>query len=245
MRFSFVLLTWNRCRFLERCLKALLESIAYRDQCEVVVLDNGSTDGTKDLLASYRAEQNFRVITLAKNHGLNAYKRLFKVADAEYVVVVDDDVLEFPAGLDSIFADYLETFPEYGFLALNVVQNEFTNGAKPGADSYVEKVRDGKTIEHGPTGGWCTCFRSRDYGKLWWPLLFTKFDMKNTEDGFLVRQFKRRLGLKSGIIRDAVCFHATGPYYAREFRYLDREIEKYAKSNLPDFVAWYESYRNK
>jgi hypothetical protein len=157
-------------------------------------------------------------------------------------VIVDDDVLEFPARMDLIFADYMRTFPDYGFLALNVVQNEFTNGAKLGPEAFVEDVRAGKTIQEGPAGGWCACFRKKDYRRLWLRWMFTKLDMRGGEDGFLVRHFRERLHLRSGIIRDAVCFHASGPYYAKQFGHLEREIEKYAKSNLPAFVAQYQEY---
>jgi len=243
MKISFVILTWNRYKFLEKCLQELTKSIDDKTSCEVIVMDNGSTDDTANVLKLYEDSELVKVIRRNSNHGLNAYKKLFKAATGEYVVIVDDDVLAFPKGIDSVFLDYMTTFPDYGFLALNVVQNEFTNGAKPGPESYVEEARNNKVIERGPTGGWCACFRKKDYNKISLRFFFTNLNMKRSEDGLIAKLFYKKLGLKSGLIQEAYCFHACGPYYAKEYGHLEREIEKYAKSGLKDFVGVYKQYK--
>lgn len=240
MRFSFVLLTWNRYRFLESCLDALLRGIADQNECEVLVLDNGSTDRTREVLAHYGEDSPVRAILRDRNYGLNAYKELFAEAKGDYIVTVDDDVLEFPANVDRIFAEYMEAFPDYGYLALNVIQNEFTNGAKPGPEVYTDETRNGKTIQRGPAGGWCSCFRRSDYRKIRLRVRMFPFSMKRPEDGFISGNLRRKLHLESGVIKDAVCFHATGPHYAKKFGHLDREIEKYKKAGLHNFVDWYK-----
>jgi hypothetical protein len=138
----------------------------------------------------------------------------------------------------------MQAFPDYGLLALNVIQDERSNGAKPGPESYSLDTRDGKTIEQGPAGGWCTCFRQSDYRKLWLRMLLRPWSMKAGEDSFLQNNFRKKLSLKGGIIREAVCFHACGPYYAREYGHLEREIEKYTISGLQSFVDHYSKYRD-
>ncbi len=243
MKFSFVLLTWNRHKFIQACLQALIGSIAHPQECEIIVMDNGSSDETPAVLASYRGHKMVHVVTRKKNYGLNAYKKLLGYAKGTYIVIVDDDVLSFPPKVDATFAEYMQAFPDYGFLALNVIQNEFTNGAKPTAENYAEDARNGRVVEQGPTGGWCSCFRRSDYRKLRLRLLFSKLGMGRGEDNFLANNFERRLRLKSGIIRDAVCFHASGPYYAREYGHLDREIEKYMLAGLAPFAEEYKQYR--
>jgi glycosyltransferase involved in cell wall biosynthesis len=242
MRFSFVLLTWNRYKFLEKCLEGLISSIANQDDAEVIVMDNGSTDKTQEILNRYQDSKLVRVLRRKKNYGLNSYKKLFDEGRGEYIVIVDDDVLQFPPRVDKIFAVYMQTFPDYGFVALNVVQDEFTNGAKPGPENYTEETRKGKTIQRGPTGGWCACFRNSDYRKIRLRLMFANLSMKRSEDGFIASNLEKKLSLKSGIIKDAVCFHASGPYYAQQFGHLDREIEKYSKSGLGSFVKEYQKY---
>ncbi|GAA3993536.1 glycosyltransferase family 2 protein [Mucilaginibacter dorajii] len=244
MKMSFVILTWNRYKFLEKCLEALTLSIADTKECEIVVMDNGSTDDTSIILDRYKDQEFVRIIKRDKNYGLNSYKKLFSYAKGDYIVVVDDDVLTFPKQLDRVFENYMLTFRHYGFIALNVIQDEFTNGAKPGPEFYTEEAIDDKVIEYGPTGGWCACFRKKDYRKLWFKVLFANLDMKYSEDGFLVHNFQKKLGLKSGIIKDQFCFHASGPYYAKQYGHLDREIAKYKQSGLQSLVSDYQKYHN-
>jgi hypothetical protein len=147
--------------------------------------------------------------------------------------------------LDNIFCDYMQALPEYGYLALDVVQNEFTNGAKPGPEQYTEETVNGHTVLRGPTGGWCTCFRRADYRRIRLRFKLTNLNMTRSDDAVLSNALERKLGLKSGIIPAAVCFHASGPHYAREYGHLDREIEKYAAAGLTAFVDAYEEYREK
>jgi len=243
MKISFVILTWNRYKFLDKCLAALLPAINHKNEAEVIVMDNGSTDETKAVLDQYISNPLVKIVKRKKNYGLNAYKKLFSMAKGEYVVIVDDDVLSFPDGLDDLFIDYLKAFPDYGFIALNVIQNEFTLGAKPPIENYIEEVSGLKVIEKGPTGGWCACFEKKNYNKIRLRFLLTNLDMSKSEDGLLVNLFSRKLKLKSGLIRDHYCLHACGPHYAREYGHMDRELEKYSKAGLDSIVEEYKNYQ--
>lgn len=242
MKISFVILTWNRYQFLEKCLGNLVSSISDLAACEIIVMDNGSTDATDQVLEKYKNNAYFKIIKLKKNYGVAAYKKLFAKIKGEYAVIVDDDVLSFPPALDDIFLKYMTTYTDYGFVALNVMQNEFTDGAKPGMEHYTEDVRGNMIIERGPTGGWCACFRMSDYRKVKWRFLFSKISMKVSEDGMLSMLFQKRLKLKTGLIKKEICFHACGPYYAKEYGHLKREIEKYANSGLSQYVEKYSEY---
>lgn len=242
MKISFVVLTWNRYKFLDLCLTNLVQSVGDLSSCEIIVMDNGSTDGTAAVLDKYEQDAHFRIIRLKKNFGLAAYKKLFAKAKGKYIVIVDDDVLSFPKELDTLFINYMETYTDYGFIALNVIQNEFTDGAKPGMEQYTDDIRGNMAIERGPTGGWCACFRKSDYNKIKWRFWFAKINMKVSEDGMLSLLFNKKLKLKSGLIKNAVCFHACGPHYAKEYGQLDREIEKYKNAGLDSYVEKYRSY---
>jgi glycosyltransferase involved in cell wall biosynthesis len=243
MKISFVILTWNRYKFLEQCLPALIDSINDPSDCEIIVMDNGSTDNTRDVLKQFENNSLVKIIYRNKNYGLNSYKGLFSKAEGDLIVVVDDDVLQFPANIDTTFIKYMNTFTHYGFVALNVVQNEFTDGAKPGPENYKEETINGMTIEQGPTGGWCACFRKADFKKIQLRFVLTNMNIKNSEDGILSTRLRRRLKLKSGIIKNEICFHACGPYYAQQYDHLDREIEKYAYAGLQNYVDRYSEYK--
>ena len=229
---SIVLLTWNRAPMLRLCLEQMYSSLAAGISREVIIMDNCSIDGTRDVLARYETRPDTQVIWSNRNLRLNAYKVLFSRARGRVIIEVDDDVIAFPKGFDKIFLDYLAAFPDYGYLALNVVQNEKTDGAMPNRCEYREDKRQDKIVLEGPTGGWCAAFYGWHY-RLFKPLLnLLGMSMKRSEDGVLCGLTKRIFRKRHGIVENAVCLHATGPVYAREFGLLDREVEKYSVCGL-------------
>lgn len=247
MRTSFVILTWNRGEMLPVCLEALYHAINDKKQSEIIIFNNASTDNTQTTLAAYKEKYqsniSIKIINNDKNLGLSAYQRLMPMAKGDYIIEVDDDVLEFPKAVDDIFVKYLNTFKKFGFLCLDVVKNEHTNGAKPPESEYTDISVDGLTVQIGPTGGWCAGFRRKDYRIIsWFFEKFTKLSFNNGEDAVISRYF-RRLGKKSGVIKDVKCFHAVGPYYAKQYSSLDRDIEKYETAGITYLSDEYKSHR--
>ncbi len=220
----------------------LLKKMFYVDDFEIVIKNNGSAEQTKKVLEKYRQNFNIRIIESKKHKGLNAYKELFNKAKGDYIIDVDDDVLEFPLHFDKAMVEYMKEYTDYGFLALNVLQNEYTNGAKPSDSSYVEDARGGNVVQKGPAGGWCACFRKRDYRKIQIFFNVASLSFKNGEDAMLASLFRKVLKLKSGIIKSQVCFHATGAYYAKKYGHLEREIEKYSSNQLDSLAEHYKSF---
>ena len=227
---SICILTWNRADFLEICLRELFASLTPTEfgglTREILIMDNGSTDQTAEVLSKYEDRPDVRVICQKRNLGFGAYKRLFFHARGRVIIDLDDDILKFPKDFDRTLVDYLSVYTDYGFLACNVVQNEKTDGNRPRDAAYVKDTRGEMVVEEGPTGGWCSAFRRRDY--LWIKLLIFLFrmDAKTPEDAYIA-SLCWRLHKRIGIIANTVVFHACGPVYAREYNHLDREIEKY------------------
>ncbi len=84
MSASVIVPSWNGARRLRRLLPSLGTHL------EVFVVDNGSTDGTPDLLA--RRFPEVEVIRLARNHGFSkAVNRAAAVASSDSIVLVNDD----------------------------------------------------------------------------------------------------------------------------------------------------------
>ena len=236
---SIVLLTWNRAPFLRICLEKMSASIREKRDGgpirEILIMDNGSTDGTTEILSAYEGRPGVRILRNKRNCGLNAYKKLFFIARGRIVIEVDDDILGFPDRFDEIIEQYLNAFPDFGFLALNVIQNENTDGAKAGPENYQDVIRGDLVVEEGPTGGWCAGFRRKHCLLLKYLWLLFNIDFKKSEDAYIA-SLCYRLKKRIGLIKKHVCFHACGPIYAREYGLLNREIEKYEKSNLAEYV---------
>ena len=97
---AVVLVCWNNRSYLEPCLRSLLESTA-QHTFEVVVVDNGSTDGSQDMLRSRFPQvqliQNDRNLGLgrASNQGIRATR-------APYVLLLNNDTVVNGESLDRL-----------------------------------------------------------------------------------------------------------------------------------------------
>ncbi len=241
---SFVMLTWNRKLFLQKSLESFYNSFSKRFTYEFLIIDNGSNDGTVDVLKEYeKKDSNLRIVYNEKNNGLQEYVKLFSMARGKYIIELDDDVIEYPKDFDLLMIQYKKIFHRFGMLCLDVVKNEYTNGAKPDDSFYTEEVRKNKVVQVGPCGGWCTIFSKLDYNFVRPFFSIQRLDMKNGEDGQLMSLFRKILRKKFGVIKDVKCLHACGPKYSKMFGYLDRDIEKYGNANLDTFVEMYSSER--
>jgi len=91
---SFVILTWNSERHIRTCVEHTLEDTTDSGlECEFFVVDNGSTDQTKTILASLeKSIPGFRAIYLEKNCG-TTYSRNFalKKASGRFICILDSD----------------------------------------------------------------------------------------------------------------------------------------------------------
>ncbi|HEY9670049.1 MAG TPA: glycosyltransferase family 2 protein [Waterburya sp.] len=98
MFFSVVIPTYNRKPILEKCLRALehqqLRSNSLVDGYEVVVVDDGSTDGTLQWL-EYHASELPHVRSLAQNHKGPAAARNLGVEQAkgDTIIFIDSDLV--------------------------------------------------------------------------------------------------------------------------------------------------------
>jgi hypothetical protein len=115
-RVSVVVLSWNGVKHLETCLPSLL-SQTYRDH-EIVVCDNGSTDGTETWVRE--RFPGVRVVRLEKNAGFTGGANFgLENATSELVALVNNDV-EFDPNWLAESVRVLDAHPEAGFTASRV-----------------------------------------------------------------------------------------------------------------------------
>jgi glycosyltransferase involved in cell wall biosynthesis len=90
MRLSVVIPSWNDLPQLQRCLTSLREQNLPGEQFEVVIVDDGSTDGTADWL---RQQSDVTAVVLDENFGRSAARNAgLKKATGEQIVFLDADL---------------------------------------------------------------------------------------------------------------------------------------------------------
>ena len=92
MKASVVVCTRNRGAALAECLRSLAGQALVARGLEVVVVDNGSTDGTAQLLAAWAAEAGERTVVTEPVAGLSrARNRGIEASRGDVVLFLDDD----------------------------------------------------------------------------------------------------------------------------------------------------------
>ena len=96
MKESIQLCTYNRARLLERVLDACFEQSA--DEYEVVLVNDGSTDDTREVIARAKARATCPFVVLEQANAGLAAGRNNGIAHArgERIIFIDDDVLPLP-----------------------------------------------------------------------------------------------------------------------------------------------------
>ncbi|OIP76186.1 MAG: family 2 glycosyl transferase [Oscillatoriales cyanobacterium CG2_30_44_21] len=98
---SIIIPTYNRLPILQKCLMAM-EAQDFTQDYEIVVVDDGSTDGTIDFLQTHQTEfphvrlfqQSHEGAAIARNTGID-------VAKGEIIVFIDSDLVVTPTFLSS------------------------------------------------------------------------------------------------------------------------------------------------
>jgi len=88
-RISVVIPTYNEERYVERCLKSLVNQSLPRTEFELIVVDGGSTDRTVELAHEYAdivMQQKSKGVGGARNDGVD-------VATAELIATTDADII--------------------------------------------------------------------------------------------------------------------------------------------------------
>ena len=109
MKTAVVILNWNTEDYLRQFLPGLLASCEGQD-ARVIVADNASADGSRDLLAAGFPE--VQCIPFDENYGFTGgYNRALKGLEAEYYVLINSDI-EVPRDWLSPLTAWMDTHPD-------------------------------------------------------------------------------------------------------------------------------------
>ena len=104
MKLSIVIPVYNEKKTLSE-LVSRVEAVNFEK--EIIIVDDASTDGTRDLLKKYEGQERFKVIYQSKNAGKGSALRAgFDKAEGEIIIVQDADLeydpKEYPLLLEPI-----------------------------------------------------------------------------------------------------------------------------------------------
>jgi glycosyltransferase involved in cell wall biosynthesis len=105
---SVLIASHGRRALLQRCLDALAGQTLDPASFEVIVADDGSTDGTGELVESFAAPFRLRLLRLQKGGKSTALNAAIEAAEGEVCVFLDDDIVASPELLEGHLAAHRE-----------------------------------------------------------------------------------------------------------------------------------------
>lgn len=155
--------TWNRAALLQKTIESLKRLIVpYQIKLRVIIVDNGSTDETSQILESFaiddRFNQRHRVLILNEEQQghTHARNKAIEHIDSDFLIWTDDDVV-LDAFLIQKYVDFADANRDTAFFG-GKIEPDFEVTPEPWITENWEKLKG--------------CFAARDLGEA--PLPFSK-----------------------------------------------------------------------
>ena len=112
MKVSIIIISWNTHRLLQQCLKSIHDQGI--SDSEIIIVDNASTDGTREYLGSLNGP--IQIITNTENKGFTlACNQGAQIARGEYVLLLNNDTHPELGWLDNML-ELAESDPAIGIV---------------------------------------------------------------------------------------------------------------------------------
>src|ERR1035437_1487076 len=112
---SSVVLNWNRSHLLKLTLESFLDTVSV--PFELTIVDNASTDDSRDVIANFLAKHpKHRFVGLKNNLGGQALNSGFRYATGLFHHVSENDI-EYRPGWDTELLGKFDAFPDLGQLS--------------------------------------------------------------------------------------------------------------------------------
>jgi len=110
---SVIIPVYNEAKTLLQTLEKVRESTVKGLEKEVLIIDDGSTDGTRELLQSLEKTKKYRILYHERNQGKGAALRTgFKEATGDFVIIQDADLEYDPAEFPRMLLPLMENKAE-------------------------------------------------------------------------------------------------------------------------------------
>jgi dolichol-phosphate hexosyltransferase len=108
VKLSILMPVYNEVATLQSAVKRVL-NVAYPVEIELVIVDDGSTDGTRDLYPQWRDEPRVLIHEKATNGGKgSAIRKGAELATGDYVIMCDADLEYSPEEIPSLLTPILD-----------------------------------------------------------------------------------------------------------------------------------------
>ena len=207
---SVVIVTFNNRQLNELCLSSVLNS-AYPN-LEVIVVDNGSTDGTQELLDVLN-DTRVKILKNQDNLGFSAANNQgLKLATGSFLVLLNNDTV-CPPFLFDILIGHLQNNPELGLVG--PVTNAIGNEARIPVEyenlrdlddwaEYVYRLESGNLVDIDMLAFFCLAFSRETLEKI--GSLDERFGIGMFEDDDYNKRV-RTAGLQVKLAKDAFVHH--------------------------------------
>jgi glycosyltransferase involved in cell wall biosynthesis len=112
-RVSVIIPTYNRATFIGAAIQSVLNQ-TFAD-FELIVVDDGSTDGTKDVASRYASDNRFTYLQQDNGGRSSARNRALALARGAYIAFLDSDDTYLPEKL-ALQVSYLDSHPDVDML---------------------------------------------------------------------------------------------------------------------------------
>ncbi len=120
MKISAIVCTHNGQKVLKKAIQSLVNQTLDKRDYEILVVDNASTDKTREIVKQFENEENLRYIFEPKIGLSHARNTAWQQAQGEFIAYLDDDAIACPKWLEQIL-DTFRTVPEAGAVGGKVV----------------------------------------------------------------------------------------------------------------------------